>query len=206
MELNQFDNIAQIYDPLAKLFFGKAHINSQKAFISDIPDGSTVLILGGGAGDILVALLLLKPACTVYYVEASERMISLAKKKTRNFHNIYFIHGTQENIPNQIFSTIITNFYFDLFTTKTLHAVVNTINKSLHIGSKWIVTDFVDSKIWWQRMMLRVMYLFFQKTCKIEANSLPVWEPILSRINFKKEKTIFFFNGFIRSELYHRSE
>jgi ubiquinone/menaquinone biosynthesis C-methylase UbiE len=202
--LNQFDNVARIYDPLVKLFFGKTHIKSQLAFINEIPDTSTVLILGGGTGDILVELLALRPACKVSYIEASEKMMSLAKNKSHNFHNVHFIHGTQESIPDQTFDFVITNFYFDLFAENTLSSVINKINKSLHINSQWLITDFVDSKIWWQRTMLKIMYLFFRVTCKIEAAHLPDWEPVLRRADFKKEKTILFFYGFIKSEIYCR--
>ncbi len=206
MTLNQFDTISALYDPLVKLFFGKAHIKSQKVFLNEMPNASNVLILGGGAGDILIELLKVKPSCKIFYIEASEKMISLAKKKTGSVTNIHFIHGTEDNIPNQIFDLVITNFYLDLFAADTLQSVVNKIQKSLQPNSHWIITEFVDDGKWWQRVMLKMMYLFFKITCKIEANHLPVWDVALRYAGFKKEKETSFFYGFIKSELYCRSK
>ena len=202
MTLNGFDAIAPFYDLLVKLVFGRAHMKSQKTFLNEVPETSTVLILGGGTGDILVELLLVKPHCKIYYVEASEKMISLTKMKIKNQNSICFIHGTQENIPDQIFDVVITNFYLDLFTHNTLLSVIRNINKSLPIDSQWFITDFTDGGKFWQRVLLKIMYRFFQVLCKIETDHLPVWKDALQQSGFKKKQTFFFFHGFIESEQY----
>ena len=150
LTLNRFDIIAPIYGPLVKLFFGQAHLKSQKIFFNEIPDASSILILGGGAGNVLIELLFLKPVCKICYIEASGKMILLAKKKCNNLDNIRFIHGTQENIPDQKFDVVITNFYFDLFKNDTLQSIIKKIDKSLQINSQWFITDFVDGGKWWR--------------------------------------------------------
>src|SRR5690348_16816239 len=98
--LNSFDRIAGFYDALARIVFGKHIMNSQCYFLDALNDGSKVLILGGGTGWLLAELLSRKPHCEVWYVEASQRMITLSEVKTGAVKkNVHFIHGTEQSIP-----------------------------------------------------------------------------------------------------------
>ena len=113
--LNGFNTIAKIYDTLAKIVFGRVIKKAQLHFLNEIPIEAKVLILGGGTGWILNSILKIRPAVEVWYIEASTKMISIAKKKVVGFNNIHFIHGTEQNIPvDQHYDVVITNFYFDL--------------------------------------------------------------------------------------------
>src|SRR5579872_6146211 len=115
MPLNEFDGISTIYDQLSQLVFGENLVESQKTFLKKIPNQSTILILGGGTGWILVELLKAQPNCEVWYIEASQKMISLSKEKTKSDNRVHFIHGTEDQIPDVKFDVVITNFYLDLF-------------------------------------------------------------------------------------------
>ena len=201
-----FDWIAPYYDFLARLAFGKNIRRCQLEYLDKIPSGGNVLILGGGTGWILTELFKVNPTCRVLYVEASVKM--LEKAKTRNdvlpSSQVIFIHGTERNlkqIADVRFDTVITNFYFDLFTSTSLRAVLENITRSINPGSKLLVSEFVERSRW-QRLLLFVMYHFFKWTCSIEASRLPDWQGELKRHGFTERDTKMFCNGFMKSSLY----
>ena len=203
MKLNGFDRIAFIYDFLAKLVFGKSIIDSQKFFLSNISDNSKVLILGGGSGWLLSEFLKQKPNCEVWYIEASEKMISLSKGKIENIRNVHFIHGTEQDIQLSIkYDVLITNFYLDLFTNHQLLNIITKIRSVMKAEAQWIVTDFVNNKRWWQSIMLKVMYWFFRITCSIESRQLPEWNRLVEKAGVKEVSSKAFYSGFIKTALY----
>lgn len=205
MILNGFDRVAFIYDWLAQFVFGRSIVDSQKHFLNKIPDHSKVLILGGGSGWLLAELFSIRPNCDVWYIEASKKMISLSKQEISTEYSIHFIHGTEHDIPSSIkFDLLITNFYLDLFTNHQLEDVVKKIQSSLNPGSLWLVTDFVNHGRWWQKIMLRIMYLFFRLTCRIESNQLPEWNKSICKTGFRKVQSKFFYSDFIETALYQR--
>jgi tRNA (cmo5U34)-methyltransferase len=198
---NGFDRVAGVYDFLAQLVLGKAIKESQTFFLNDIPDGSKVLILGGGTGWILESLLAVKPNVKVCYIEPSPRMMALSKRKIST-DNIQFITGTEVNIPQSSgFDAVITNFYLDLFNNDTLEDVLKTITGSLRPKSVWIATDFIHSTSLWHRFLLKIMYRFFSVIAGIQATTLPHWEISLERHQLTTLRTQLFHSGFIRSKL-----
>jgi ubiquinone/menaquinone biosynthesis C-methylase UbiE len=205
--LNGFDIVAGIYDRLARLLYGKSIVVSQLHFLNEIPDDSRVLILGGGTGWILEELLVRKPRCKVWYVDASQKMIALAQKRVSPQQEVYFIHGSEKSLPKEIlFDVVITNFYLDLFTEASLAEVITSIKDNLHPQALWLVTDFVDGGKWWQRSLLKTMYFFFGTVSAIEARSLAAWDKALVKAGLSEIRSAFFYGGFIRSVIYARRD
>lgn len=202
MKLNDFDRLAFVYDGLAKLIFGKSITESQKYFLKNIPDQSKILILGGGTGEVLTELLTVKNVL-ICYIEASEKMIMMAKMKSGNDKRIQFIHGTENDIPsNEQFDAVITNFYLDLFSDDSLKIVLRKIKKSITTRAQWIATDFINNT-WWQSAMLKLMYGFFRMTCNIEARKLPEWRKGLQNVGAKEIDSRNYYGNFIQTSLFH---
>lgn len=201
---NGFDLLAPVYDLLARLIFGRSIIRSQTCFLADVPHSSKVLILGGGTGWLLSGLLGLKPDCEVWYVELSGRMLALARR--RNIAgNIHFIHGTLASVPVVRFDVVITHFFLDLFSVPALPTMVQEIVSLSKPTALWLAADFVDRGKWWQRFLLRAMYLFFKWTCRIDADKLPDWDRTLQDAGLKKIVARRFYRGFIESSVYSRN-
>lgn len=203
MTLNGFDRIAFIYDFLARLVYGRDIVDSQECFLERVNDHSKILMVGGGSGWLLVSLLRKKPNCKIWYIEASEQMIGLAKKKVEAGQTVNFIHGTEQNIqPSPTYDAVITNFYLDLFADEQLHQVVGKIRGSMKPGSLWLATDFVRGQPWWQKAMLNTMYFFFRITCGLESHRLPEWNKSLTEAGAREIDSRFFYKGFIKAALY----
>ena len=200
---NNFDSVAKIYDKLSALVFGKTMAHAQTIFLSEIEQGATVLILGGGTGWLLAEILRTNLTCKIWYIEASSNMIMLSKKKISpaEMSRVNFIHGTEDSIPPATsFDVVITPFYLDLFCNNSCLAVVKKIKSSLHAKSIWIITDFVNTA-WWHSGMLFLMYRFFEITINIEAARLPAWEATLKQNGLTEIKSYLFYSGFIKSTL-----
>jgi ubiquinone/menaquinone biosynthesis C-methylase UbiE len=193
-----FDRIARVYDFLARLVFGKAIIHSQIYFFDELNSCRQILILGGGTGWILKHLN--NVSAKIDYVDESPAMVSIAKKKYADNQNINFIVGTIDNILINKYDGVITNFFLDLFDDATLLLNVNKINRVLIPGAKWIVTDFVSNKLW-QRLMLWLMYRFFNLITGIKTKLLPNWERFMNK-TCKPKKCKFYYFNFIKANLY----
>jgi tRNA (cmo5U34)-methyltransferase len=198
-----FDWIAPYYDSLARLAFGDSIRHCQLEYLDKIPPGAKVLILGGGTGWLLGELMKINPSCRVWYVESSIKMLERTKARCGGVSNpeIIFIHGTEKNLQRYTeihFETVITNFYFDLFTSTSLNIALGDIKKCLSPCVTLLVSEFV-ARTRWQRLLLFLMYRFFRWACAIEARNLPDWEDKLEKNGFVQRSETSFYFGFIKS-------
>lgn len=202
--MSNFDRIAPVYDSLARFFFGQSIRSSQVSVLHLIPDGSTILILGGGTGWILEEIDRRTSNCGIWYIDQSAQMIELARSRP-GVKNISFIQGSINSIPEgQKFDVIITNFFLDLFTDNTLHNILSSLSKSLNPDGLWFVADFIDKK-WWQSFYLFVMYRFFRLTTGISTTRLPDWERQFAGLRLTDVESRLFYYGFIKSGVYKKS-
>jgi ubiquinone/menaquinone biosynthesis C-methylase UbiE len=198
--LNRYDSIARVYDQLAKLAFGDQIIDSQVHFLTSVPDNSTVLIIGGGTGWIAKELLKIKPRCRITFVDASAKMISIAKaSNVSTLVNIDFVHGTEDNIPEGRYDVVITNFFLDLFSPKELDVVLQKIKARLVPQAIWLVTDFQKPKTMWQKFVLAFMYRFFAFVTRLKNRELSNLFEGIKKIGFTEIETAEFASGFIKA-------
>lgn len=201
--LNGFDSIARVYDTLAFLVFGKHIRQSQVAFLEEIPARAKIVVLGGGSGWFLKRLLAAKPDCQVWYIEASGKMITLSAQRINRDTRVHFIHGTESDIPRDLlFDVVVTHFYLDLFPASQLKNVVSTIKMGCAPSVKWFVSDFINTDVWWHKLLLRTMYLFFGQFSHIKARKLEEWEMVLKEKGFELVDSKSFYNGFIKSAVF----
>jgi ubiquinone/menaquinone biosynthesis C-methylase UbiE len=201
--VNDFNRIASVYDALASVVFGKNLVKSQYHFLPVIPDDATVLIMGGGSGELLQTLLQQKPGCQVVYVDASERMVALARRRVQNSARVTFLCGTENvEMPGPAFTVVITNFYLDLFTQQSLQRVITRLRSLLAPGALWLVTDFVTPTRLRQKLLLKSMYLFFRIMSNVEASRISDWQKMLGDAGLSCQETMTFYHGMIKSAIF----
>jgi ubiquinone/menaquinone biosynthesis C-methylase UbiE len=204
-KISGFDTIAPVYDALATIVFGRAIRNAELYYLSEVRHGGKVLIVGGGTGRLLVDLLRVNPYCEIWYVDASEAMVRIARSNINKLSKarVHFIHGVQDELPSHVqFDTVIANFYFDLFSAASLDRSLKHIHTSMLPDGKVLVSDFTNNNLWWQSALLSLMYLFFKWSCRIEATTLPDWQRQLLEHNFTLKTSRGFYGNFIRSAVY----
>ena len=198
-----FDRLAPYYDRIARLVYGEEIVKAQTTFLACIPEGARVLILGGGTGWILNAILENSNPGDIWYVDSSPAMVERARKKYKSSTNVYFVTGTLDDISaTQKFDFAITTFYLDLYSDERLSDHVEEIAKRLNRDAHWLVSDFTRSKKIFHRFLLWMMYRFFKAVCRIEASMLPRWEEVLQTRSMNKVAGGEFYNGFIKTILY----
>jgi len=204
--VNDFNRIASVYDALASVVFGKNLIKAQHHFLQVIPDDATVLIVGGGSGELLQTLLQQRPGCQVVYVDASERMVELARQRVQNSAQVTFLCGTENvDMPWRAFTVVITNFYLDLFTQQSMQKIITRLRSLLVPGALWLVTDFVTPTKLWQKILLKSMYLFFRITSNIEASRISDWQEMLGNAGLSCQQTKAFYHGMIKSAVFRKT-
>ncbi|MFI5196610.1 MAG: class I SAM-dependent methyltransferase [Chitinophagales bacterium] len=202
-----YDTVALFYDQLARLAYSKTLINAQLYLLNAIPAGAHVLIAGGGTGWVLEELTKIHPSgLTIDYIDASPKMISLAEKRNAGNNRVTFITAPIQDMqytPNE-YDVVLTPFLFDNFTDSTLQKIFPVIDKQLSREGIWLYCDFRDTGIWWQKVLLKIMYLFFRLCCGIEASQLPDVASCFSSYHYKITGQKMFRRGFIVAAIYKR--
>ncbi|MCC3158337.1 class I SAM-dependent methyltransferase [Hymenobacter sp. 15J16-1T3B] len=177
-----FDFVAGVYDPLARLVFGSTLLRAQRAALrAGLPLAGAaprVLFIGGGTGRVLPELRAASPAANVLYLEASARMLAQAEQLARQLPGaaarISFRHGTEAALqPAEQFDVIIAFFLFDLFPPAELSALLVRLRQHAHGGTHWLVADFAPPRRGWQRGLQWLMYRFFGLTSGVRGRRMP---------------------------------
>ena len=206
---NNYNAIANMYDFLSRLVFGKSIMNAQVFLLRHVPENSRVLIVGGGTGWVLEELSkIYERGIEITYVEKSEKMIALSKQKKIKNNTVEFINkGIEEFSTEKKFDIVFTAFLFDNFLPEKIESVFSKLNQFVKRNGLWLYADFTNNKTsskWWQKFLLRTMYLFFKITCNIETQKLIDMSPYFSE-GYNKTAEERFYSNFIKAVVYKKT-
>jgi len=197
-----FDRLAWMYDFLVRIVFGQSIRKAQVELVRHAQKERHWLVIGGGTGWILDEILKHDPIANITYLEASQKMIDRAKNRS-GAGDVHFVLGSVDQIPDdQSYDLIVTNFFWDMFATDKAILLKSKIELRLKNEAQWLVADFKNTDIWWQRALIKLMYWFFRATCNIEAKQLPDFDRL-----FTNENEIYksnFHHGMIESVIYQK--
>jgi len=157
------------------------------------------------------------------------------RKIPRQLHNIQFIHGTEDSIPQDThYQVITTPFFLDLFTQEELPTVISKLSKqgiggseavgSNAVGSEsvisksanqksphqsWYLIDFQIPKNLFRPIaqgLVWMMYRFFRFFTHISATRLLSFSTYLERQHYRLEKEKTYFAGMIISQMWVKSD
>lgn len=200
---NSFDFVAPYYDFLAHLVFGNKLLDAQCKNLKNISANRTkisVLIVGGGTGKYLRAFCDRFTNAHVTYVEASEKMLSLAKKKVKNadLDRVEFVLSKWEDFYTEnIYDVLITNFFLDCFSDRTLPIIVDKGYERLARKGIWLVTDFKHQPKVPGRLLIKVMYSFFRFVSNLETRNLPDYNTLFKHSGLSKFHDSLEVNGLV---------
>ena len=199
MRPSNFNFISPFYDFMARRFFGTSLQRAQHFHLNKIDSKNTVLILGGGTGQILGGL---PKGCKVTYLDLSSAMIKRAKRKGR----AHFIQADFLNHSfDQKFDWIVCPFFLDCFNSQNLERVLERIHQLLEEDGRLIVTDFKVSN-WRQRWISMLMVKFFRLVSHLEAMRLLPIQQLISQHGFFQIESRLFRNEFIFSDIYRKKK
>ncbi len=211
---NDFNFVAPYYDSLARLIFGNAIQNSQTWLLPFISPNATVLIIGGGTGYILTEMLQQTNCRKIIYLEASEKMLQLSKKRYENSPKnpatlVEFRLGNENALtPEETFGVIFTGFLLDLFPPEPLHQIMQKLYHTLKPNGLWLVADFEPKNAtkFWQKSLLKVMVRFFKITANLQAENLPDLSKAMADFPLKLTHKQYFYHQLIFSGVYRKPE
>lgn len=202
-----YDNASWFYEGLSKLIFRNAQISAQESFLNLIPPVSSILIIGGGTGQILESIAKLHPSgLHITYVEMSVNMMALSHKRdVVNNDVIYFTKDIDQLCITQQFDIIITAFLFDNFSSHQLSQTFSRVHQWLKPNGLWLDTDFQLTGPIWQKVMLKTMYYFFRILNAVKVTQLPDTAGVFTKYQYRllAEKT--FYGNFISAKAYKKS-
>ncbi len=114
--------------------------------VAELHEGETVLDLGSGGGiDVLLSARRVGPSGTVYGLDMTDEMLSLAQRNAREagVSNVHFLKGLIEQVPlpAETVDVVISNCVVNLSTDKP--AVLGEIARVLRPGGRVGISDIV---------------------------------------------------------------
>ncbi|MDQ3117219.1 MAG: class I SAM-dependent methyltransferase [Verrucomicrobiota bacterium] len=205
-----FDRVAPFYRRIERVVFGGQLQQARLAFVRDLPTPHRVLIVGEGDGRFLFEFVRLHPGARVDCVDASARMIALARSRLGAGSEVNFIRTDlrEFSFETGCYDLVVTHFFLDCFAGAALREVVQRLAGAGTPEALWLLADFRVPEAGWQRFharfWIRAMYLFFRLASRLEARRLDDPSPFLRENGFacKRERTSCF--GMIQSSVWQR--
>jgi ubiquinone/menaquinone biosynthesis C-methylase UbiE len=210
-----FDRIARSYRLLETIAFGQSLQRARVLWLEKIARPKRVLILGEGDGRFLCELVRAHPKIDIDCVDASARMLTLARKRARRSHPesepcVRFIHANiLQWTPSESYDLIVTHFFLDCFPRGEVKAIVDKVARAATPDAIWLLADFTTPSAgtlsqMHAKLCLRMMYLFFRCVAGITANNLVDPLPYLEANNFVLVSRQVSRAKLLKSELWHR--
>jgi ubiquinone/menaquinone biosynthesis C-methylase UbiE len=208
-----FDAIAPWYRTLETLAFGNALQRARMACLAEIQAPSRALIVGEGNGRFLEELLRAHPNVEIDCVDASGRMLSLARQRLEgaDADRVQFLQRDLLTWTPAAarYDLIVTHFFLDCFPETELAEIVARLSQAATADAEWLLADFrIPAKGFARlraRVWLKAMYLFFRLTARIEANELVDPAPVLQSAGFVLASQHLSRGGLLKSQLWSRS-
>lgn len=203
---HNYDTVAWCYDSFSRLVFGNAQVVAQVCLLSFIPQGSRILIAGGGAGWILEEIAKVHSSgLVITYIDASEKMVALAAQRNAGNNEIVFKAADVEDaMNNDEYDVVITPFLFDNFTQEKAGELFVAIDKHLGPQGLWLYCDFRRTGILWHRLLMKMMYAFFRICCGVKATQMPDMDSCFEQRHYVTVAQRSYMNGFITSLVYKK--
>lgn len=206
-----FDRVAPFYCTLERLVFGDQLQLARLAFVNEIGTPRRVLIVGEGDGRFLVEFVERFPEAEIDCVEASGRMIALARSRLGAEHEVNFIQADvrELSLERNHYDLIVTHFFLDCFAGTDLRDVVQRLAKAGSSNAIWLLADFRVPEERRQRLqarfLIRAMFLFFGLTSGLAIRRLDDPSLLLRTVGFERIRQRLARRGVIKSELWRGS-
>ena len=206
-----FDRVAGCYQLLERVVYGRALQSARVAQLGNLEKvPQRVLILGDGDGRFLEALLAAMPEAEVEVVEASAKMIGLARRRVGEAAGVTFHHMLFEDFsPVGRFDLVVSHFFLDCFRAGEIEAIIGKIVAVLEDDGSWLISDFQIPeqgrlRRLRARMLLWVMYRFFNLVAGLKARFLVDPELIIKSLGLVLKGRKVSNAGFLRADRWSR--
>lgn len=195
-----FNRIAVVYDFLKGLVFGQQLEKASNYFLDQLPENSKILIVGGGAGQILENF---QSSHQIKYLELSKVMLRKAKQIRSKATIDYIQADILEWSTDDKFDFIVTPFILDCFNEHQLKLLFQKLNNILNKDGEWIQTDFYPKNSA-HKLLIKFMYIFFNYSINLKVNKLADFDLLFKNHKFILKRNAFFFHSMVESKIYQK--
>jgi ubiquinone/menaquinone biosynthesis C-methylase UbiE len=207
-----FDTVAPHYRWMELVLAGNKLQRCRTAFLTEIPEAGSILILGEGHGRFLPECCRAFPEAKIICVDASKKMLAIAEKKTARAGangKIEFVHADALDwTPRNSFDLIATHFFLDCFTPAQLEILIPKIASAAAPNSVWLIADFQAPHAGLRRirarLILQTMYLFFRIVTRLPARRLTAPDEFLKQNGFSLRERRESEWGLLKSDFWER--
>jgi SAM-dependent methyltransferase len=177
-----FDALAPYYGWMESIVAGGKMHRCRMAFLDQIPRPKSILLLGEGHGRGLVECCRRFADVQITCVDASERMLALARRQLARHHlNASRVVFTHADILNWLPSS------------KTYDLIARIVDLSAS-DANWLIVDFQIPPSGWRcirsRLIIWMLYVFFRMTTRLAARELTKPDSLLEKAGFTLRRRI----------------
>lgn len=210
-----FDRLSPIWDLAVRLVPRTAIPRSRIRHLARACDCRRALIVGGGTGEFLQAVLASGFAGSILYLDVSPAMLrrarlGIARRFPEALNRVEFRRGDLfEDLPCEKFDLVCTHYFLDMFRQEELSRAMRMLDERLAQNGVWLFSDFAQPSGGAVRRalhgaFLRVLYVFFGWTCGIEIRTLPAIEDEFPRMGYVPLEQAEHCTGLLHSAAYQR--
>ncbi len=203
------DPLARIYRTLEYLAFGRSLERCRYSLIAPAATAQRILILGEGDGRFLAQLLAHNAEVQVDVVDASERMLALARARVAppDLPRVRFWHqDALQSLPLVTYDAIVTNFFLDCLTADEARQLIRSTVPLLDPHGCWLVGEFhlpaAGIRRWHAKLWLTVMYRFFALTTDLRARQIPDYPAEFASAGLLRREQQFWRGELLTAERY----
>jgi ubiquinone/menaquinone biosynthesis C-methylase UbiE len=188
---NNYKLIAPYYQFISEIVFGKNLEQIQLDSFPWIPENGKILFIGGGSGSILKKLLQEKPRIEITYLDKSEEMISLSKRKLadKDLNSVEFICGEIESYHTaKKFDAVLSYFFLDQFAKKNRDLIIRQIETLLTPKGIIIIADFSPPKNTFQKLIEKLMFAFLKISTRIESDQIEDLNEEMNQYGYRRKE------------------
>lgn len=204
-----FNRLARVYRWLEWFSFGPILSQCRRAFLGEMKNRRTALVIGDGDGRFTAQLLKQNPHIVVEVVDASYAMLRrLMQRAGLNAGRVHphFADARQLHLASCGFDLVATHFFLDCLTTIEVESLAIRLRRSMTRDALWVVSDFAIPDNWYGRLIAKplvtALYLAFRFMTGLAIRKLPRHRDALQRAGFiltRQQKRVW---GLLVSELW----
>ena len=197
---DHYSFLAPFYNRLTKLIFGDQLMLAKNHFAENLSK-KKILIIGGGDG---LDYQNSQNQLSGEYWEISKAMLSKAKvnlaESSLTFH-LNFYQATK----GELFDEVWLHFVLDTMKDEEIISLLGEIRKSVKSEGRIYLVDFFPPKNSYQRFLNLSMITFFRIVTKHKRATIPAYEKILRKKNWKKNGEKKFLRGWVKAQVWELS-
>jgi SAM-dependent methyltransferase len=201
-----FNPLAGVYRWMEWLTFGRALERCRRAFLEEMREARSALVIGDGDGRFAARLLEENRHVVVDAVDASHAMLDALVRNAGAYAGRVRIHLADARTwaPQGQYDVIATHFFLDCLSTAEVQDLARRLRVCAAPSTCWFVSEFAVPEGWFGWMVARplvsFLYVAFRVLTGVHPQHLPDYRDALRKAGFVLARERPWLRGVLVSE------